>query len=170
MVEEGAVIETANRREAAMYLPGKGRLILNGGTIKGGTGIYTKGAEIVVPPGSKVNVIATASGDEVEEVTFNGNGSSNSGECITIDNCNTNGKDGDEAVYAVPERHEIAGGHFEASSGREIGSYATTRDGFAQRARFVKFVSGGTFAHAVDEELVSEGKTCKASGDAFVVS
>jgi len=169
-VEDGAVIETANKREAAMYLPGKGKLILNDGIIKGGTGIYTKGAEIVVPAGSKVKVIATATGDEVEEVAFNGNGNSNSGECITIDNCNTNGKDGVEAVYAIPAKHEIAGGEFEAASSKEIGSYATARDGLKEREKFTKFISGGKFAHEVDEELISEGKTCKAEGDAFVVS
>lgn len=170
VVEESAVIKTANKREAAMYLPGKGKLVLNGGYIEGGTGIYTKGAEIVIPAGSKVKVVAVATGDEVEEVAFNGNGNSNSGECITVDNCNTNGKEGVEAVYAVPAKHKIAGGEFKSANGKEIGSYATTREGLKQREKFVKFVSGGKFSHEVDEELIAEGKACKADDNAFVIS
>lgn len=169
-VEDGAVIETANKREAAFYLPGKGTLVLNGGIIRGGTGIYTKGAEIVIPAGSKVKVIATAAGDEVEDASFNGNGHSCTGDCISIDNCNTNGKDGAEAIYAVPAKHSIAGGEFISANGKEIGSYATSREGLSKREKFTKFITGGKFAHEVDEELVAEGKTCKADGDAYVIS
>lgn len=170
IIEDGAVVETSNKKNSAIYLPGKGKLILNGGVIRGGTGIYTKGAEIIVPAESKVKIFATATADEVDEVVFDGNGNSNSGECITIDNCNTNGKEGIEAIYAIPMKHEIAGGEFESANGKEIGSYATTRNGLEQREKFSKFISGGKFAHTVAEELIADGKTCKEDGDAFVIS
>lgn len=79
-------------------------------------------------------------------------------------------EDGAEAIYAVPAKHSITGREFISANGKEIGSYATSREGLSKREKFTKFITGGKFTHEVDEELVAEGKTCKADGNAYVIS
>ena len=167
MLHDGAVVECASTECPAIYFPARGELVLEGGSIKGTTGIYTKGGKIVVPENSTVVVEATQAGHVPAE--FDGSGCTNTGEALTIDNCHTASSYGEDLVYFQPDSHEVKGGTFKSACGVDVGSYATHGENLSQRAAFSNFVSGGVFNSKVDDVLVADGFKCVEDGNSFKV-
>lgn len=167
VLHDGAVVECASTECPAIYFPSRGELVLEGGSVKGTTGIYTKGGKIVVPEGSTAVVESTQA--EHVQAEFNGNGCTNTGEALTIDNCHTTSPHGENLVYFQPDSHEVKGGTFKSACGVDVGSYATHGENLSQRTAFSKFVSGGVFSSKVDDVLVADGFKCVEEGESFKV-
>lgn len=167
VLHDGAVIECASPDCPAVYFPARGEFILEGGLVKGSTGIYTKGGKIVVPENSTAVVEATQA--QHVEPTFEGSGSTNTGEALTIDNCHTGSKYGEDLVYFQPDSHEIKGGTFKSAAGKAVGSYATHASNLTQRTAFSKFISGGEFSQKVDDAYLADGFECVEDDGVFRV-
>ena len=125
---EGTIVDES----AGIYHPQGGTLTINGGTIKGDTGLYIKAGDCICSVGSGATIIAT--GTKKDYVAMK-SGFQSTGDAFLIDNADYPG--GEPSA-------DIEGGEFVSAHGAAVASYA--KAGFDP---IVGFVEGGTFTGAV---------------------
>ena len=129
----GGLLEgTLVNESAGIYHPQGGTLTINGGTIKGDTGLYIKAGDCICSVGSGAKIIATGT---KKDYVAKKSGFQSTGDAFLIDNADYPG--GEPSA-------DIEGGEFVSANGAAVASYA--KAGFDP---IVGFVEGGTFTGAV---------------------
>lgn len=165
-INGGKLLTTNKDDSVAIYQPNDGTLILNGGLIKGTTGIEIRSGKLMVPTDSKVEVEGT--GDPFAQEA-NGNGSTTLGSAIAVAQHTTK--------LAIDV--QIAGGKFSAvapflqaniqkndadsiakikiaiTGGTFIGTKAVESENFDG------FITGGTFSVKPENSELASGKVAK---------
>ena len=165
-INGGKLLTTNKDDSVAIYQPNDGTLILNGGLIKGTTGIEIRSGKLMVPTDSKVEVEGT--GDPFAQEA-NGNGSTTLGSAIAVAQHTTK--------LAIDV--QIAGGKFSAvapflqaniqkndadsvakikiaiTGGTFIGTKAVDSENFDG------FITGGTFSVKPESSELASGKVAK---------
>ena len=121
---EGTIVDES----AGIYHPQGGTLTINGGTIKGDTGLYIKAGDCICSVGSGAKIIATGT---KKDYVAKKSGFQSTGDAFLIDNADYPG--GEPSA-------DIEGGEFVSAHGAAVASYA--KAGFDP---IVGFVEGGTF-------------------------
>lgn len=138
-INEGAVI-TAEDDDTAICMLGTGTIDVEGGTIKGDTGIYIRSGKLNVKGGE---IIATRTADAGLAGSLN----AMRGNAIVVEQVDNAAADNDLVV-------EITGGTMSAAGNNSaVGSYA--QNGADAEANFV---SGGTFDGVVDVSLIKDSE------------
>ena len=165
-INGGKMLTTNKDDSTAIYQPNDGTLILNGGLIKGTTGIEIRSGKLIVPTDSKVEVEGT--GDPFAQEA-NGNGSTTIGSAIAVAQHTTK--------LAIDV--QIAGGKFsavkpflqaniqknDADSVDKIkiaitgGSFIGTKA--VESENFDGFITGGTFSVKPENSELASGKVAK---------
>ncbi|MBQ9814660.1 MAG: InlB B-repeat-containing protein, partial [Lachnospiraceae bacterium] len=144
-INEGAVITSDI---TAIYLPGTGTTTISGGSITGATAVFQKSGTLNITGGT-----FKATG-EAAEFVHNPNGTSKTGDCIVVENCDYPG--------GAPVT-SISGGIFESVNGKTISSYA--QDGYEPTAHFV--TDGRFVGNNIDYNTIPEGKTLGLLEDGY---
>ncbi|MBQ9727419.1 MAG: hypothetical protein IJV65_07930 [Kiritimatiellae bacterium] len=145
-INEGSYLECVED-DCAIYHPQQGRLVLNGGTIKGKTGIEMRNGQLEVPSDSTVEVFGTGPNNQYNFV----NGASanpTTGDAIAFGATTYLGN----AYVGDGLSASIAGGTFVSANAAGVGSY-----GQGNYEAIGGFVSGGSFSSVVPADLCAEG-------------
>ena len=150
VINGGTLIST---EDAAIYHPQRGKLTLNGGTIKGLTGVQMCAGELIIPENSTVKVIAT--GEDKRTDKGAGDGAIMDGAAISIVNRDYPG--------GMPSA-SINGGTF-VSEKTDHAVLAYTWNAKAEGDKHSKWdeagdhvaISGGLYNTPIDEELLADG-------------
>ena len=134
----GGLVESSG--SAAIYKPASGTLTLNGGTVRGSTGIYVRCGKVVIPTDSTVKVFAT--GDPVPDSDKTG-GANLTGDALVITVSNYPG--GNPTA-------DIAGGYFKSDNNDAVAAYAITG-----QTAISKFISGGYYSDVPDSAYLADG-------------
>lgn len=163
----GGKLQGTNEKDClGMYHPQNGTLILNGGVIKGTTGIELRAGNLIIPKDSTVEVIGTGNPFAQEA---NGNGSTTIGSAIAIAQHTTK--------LAIDV--QIAGGKFSAVVPfKQANIQKNDADAIAkikiaitggtftgtnavESENFDKYITGGTFSAKPENSEIADGKVAK---------
>ena len=131
--------DASEKGETAYYQPQRGSLTINGGEFEGPTALYIKCGIAVINGGTFKTESPAA------EFNHNGNGTHPTGDAVIVEACDYPG--GYPTVI-------VNGGTFISENAKGLASYAQTGH---EAARLTKFIRGGTFSSAVDEDLIADG-------------
>ncbi len=134
---------------AAVYWPGAGNLVIEGGTYTGGAAVYIKSGDVEIRGGF---FNATAYKSDYQHV---GSGCHETGDTIIIDNC---GYPGGTPVLS------IRGGVFSSDNAYAVASYA----GNGQSQAVSGVVRGGTFHSSIQDGCMAEGYSLYDTGNGLV--
>ncbi len=134
----GGLVESSG--SAAIYKPASGTLTLNGGVVRGDTGIYVRCGKVVVPTNSTVEVFATGAAVADSDKT---GGANLTGDALAITVSNYPG--GNPTA-------DIAGGYFKSDHNDAVAAYAITG-----QTAISKFISGGYYSDVPDSAYLADG-------------
>ena len=151
IVINGGTIGSADTN-TAIYHQNAGSLTINGGSVTGKTAVYVKSGTTTINGGTFLSTKNPG-----ENYSYNGNGTTSTGDTIVVDNCRYPG--GAPAI-------EIKGGTFTVTDTANADPVASYKTGSGIGFRPITgFVSGGTFNKAVTANLIAPDAELNNNGD-----